>query len=133
MANGTIAFDTLTTSDSVKSNTEKSIDTSYIFNGVLKAWSHITTHNTVADSLNVASVTDNGTGQSNDNFTNAFANTTYCINYGIRDGGGTNDDRLIMSGTSELFSTTQYGIYCVTTTTLNDADFLFLQYAGDLA
>ena len=133
MANGTIAFDTLTTSDSVKSNTEKSIDTSYIFNGVLKAWSHITTHNTVADSLNVTSVTDNGTGQSNDNFTNAFANTTYCINYGIRDGGGTNDDRLIMSGTSELFSTTQYGIYCVTTTTLNDADFLFLQYAGDLA
>jgi len=133
MANGTIAFDTLTTSDSVKSNTEKSIDTSYIFNGVLKAWSHITTHNTVADSLNVTSVTDNGTGQSNDNFTNAFANTTYCINYGIRDGGGTNDDRLIMSGTSELFSTTQYGIYCVTTTTLNDADFLFLQYVGDLA
>ena len=133
MTNGTIAFDTLTTSDSVKSNTEKSIDTSYIFNGVLKAWSHITTHNTVADSLNVASVTDNGTGQSNDNFTNAFANTTYCINYGIRDGGGTNDDRLIMSGTSELFSTTQYGIYCVTTTTLNDADFLFLQYVGDLA
>ena len=80
MANGTIAFDTLTTSDSVKSNTEKSIDTSYIFNGVLKAWSHITTHNTVADSLNLSSVTDQGTGQSNDNFTNAFANTTYCIN-----------------------------------------------------
>ena len=38
MANGTIAFDTLTTSDSVKSSTEKSIDTSYIFNGVAKAW-----------------------------------------------------------------------------------------------
>ena len=34
MANGTIAFDTLTTSDSVKSNTEKSIDTSYLYNGV---------------------------------------------------------------------------------------------------
>tara|TARA_R100000697_G_scaffold76121_1_gene88425 strand:- start:29 stop:430 length:402 start_codon:yes stop_codon:yes gene_type:complete len=133
MANGTIAFDTLTTSDSVKTSTEKSIDTSYIFNGVLKAWSHITTHNTVADSLNVSSVTDQGTGQSNDTFTNPFANTTYCINYGIRDGGGTNDDRLVMSGTSELFSTSQYGVYCVTTTTLNDADFLFLQYVGDLA
>ena len=29
MANGTIAFDTLTTSDSVNTGTEKSIDTSY--------------------------------------------------------------------------------------------------------
>ena len=38
MANGTIAFDTLTTSDSVKSGTEKSIDTSYLLNGVAKAW-----------------------------------------------------------------------------------------------
>ena len=38
MANGTIAFDTLTTSDSVNTGTEKSIDTSYIFNGVVKVW-----------------------------------------------------------------------------------------------
>ena len=36
MANGTIAFDTLTTSDSVNTGTEKSIDTSYFFNGVAK-------------------------------------------------------------------------------------------------
>ena len=38
MANGTIAFDTLTTSDSVNTGTEKSIDTSYLFNGVAKHW-----------------------------------------------------------------------------------------------
>ena len=38
IAHGTIAFDTLTTSDQVNTNTEKSIDTSYIFNGVAKAW-----------------------------------------------------------------------------------------------
>ena len=36
MANGTIAFDTLTTSDSVNTGTEKSIDTSYINLMVLK-------------------------------------------------------------------------------------------------
>ena len=53
--------------------------------GLLKAWSHTTTHNTLADSLNISSVTDNGGGQSNDTFTNPFANTTYCINYGIRE------------------------------------------------
>jgi len=101
--------------------------------GLLKAWSHVLVHTTLGDSFNIASVTDQGGGQSNDTFTNPFANTTYCINYGIRDGGGTNDDRLVMSGSSELFSTSQYGVYCVSTTTLNDADFLFLQYAGDLA
>ena len=38
MANGTIAFDTLTTSDSVNTGTEKSIDTSYLLNGSCKAW-----------------------------------------------------------------------------------------------
>ena len=36
MANGTIAFDTLTTSDSVNTGTEKSIDTSYLLNGTCK-------------------------------------------------------------------------------------------------
>jgi len=133
MANGTIAFDTLTTSDSVKSGTEKSIDTSYIFNGVLKAWSQVKVHSTLGDSFNVASVTDNGTGQSNDNFTNAFANTDYCITYGSRDGGGTNDDRIVVSGSSEQFTTSKYGVYFMTSTTLNDADFLFLQYVGELA
>ena len=101
--------------------------------GVLKAWSQVKVHSSLGDSFNVASVTDQGGGQSNDTFTNPFANTDYCITYGVRDGGGTNDDRLVMSGTSELFSTSQYGVYCVNTTTLNDADFLFLQYSGDLA
>ena len=38
MANGTIAFDTLTTSDQINTGTEKSIDTSYLFNGVAKVW-----------------------------------------------------------------------------------------------
>ena len=38
MANGTIAFDTLQTSDSVNTGTIKSIDTSYVFNGSSKSW-----------------------------------------------------------------------------------------------
>ena len=101
--------------------------------GVLKAWSQVKVHSSLGDSFNVASVTDQGTGQSNDNFTNVFANTDYCITYGSRDGGGTNDDRIVVSGSSEQFTTAKYGIYFMNTTTLNDADFVFLQYAGDLA
>ena len=100
-----------------------------------KAWFTINGVGTAAllDSFNVASVTDQGGGQSNDTFTNPFANTDYCITYGSRDGGGTNDDRIVVSGSSEQFTTAKYGIYFMNTTTLNDADFVFLQYAGDLA
>ena len=38
MAYGTLKFDTLTTSDSVNTSTDKSLNTSYIFNGVPKSW-----------------------------------------------------------------------------------------------
>ena len=79
MANGTIAFDTLTTSDTVNTGTEKSIDTSYIFNGVAKAWANFTTLTTFAtnDTFNVSSVTDTSAGISDGNFTNNMSNSNY--------------------------------------------------------
>ena len=79
MANGTIAFDTLTTSDQVNTGTEKSIDTSYIYNGVAKAWANFTTLTTFAtnDTFNVSSVTDTSTGVSDGNFTNNMSNSNY--------------------------------------------------------
>ena len=126
-------FTGVTTAGSIDVTGEGGSTTTNLQQGLLKAWSQVKVHSTLGDSFNVASVTDNGTGQSNDTFTNPFANTDYCITYGSRDGGGTNDDRIVVSGSSELFSTTQYGIYFMTTTTLNDADFVFLQYSGDLA
>ena len=94
MANGTIAFDTLTTSDSKNTNTEKSIDTSYIFNGVVK-W--FATHrgdfsNAVEDSFNVASHTDTGTGGVTYSFTNNMGNTNYAgVVVGKQDGAGNNN------------------------------------------
>ena len=79
MANGTIAFDTLTTSDSVKSGTEKSIDTSFVFNGSAKAWYDLDETGTAAldDSFNCASLTDNGTGA----FSIAWTNSMSSVNY----------------------------------------------------
>ena len=79
MANGTIAFDTLTTSDSVNTNTEKSIDTSYIFNGVAKSWVNFDGTGTPAarDSFNVASITDGGTGIFTVVLTNAMSSDDY--------------------------------------------------------
>ena len=81
MANGTIAFDTLTTSDQAKSGTEKSIDTSYILNGVNKVWVNFDGSASGAasnDSLNVSGMTDNGTGDYTTSFTNNMGNTNYC-------------------------------------------------------
>ena len=77
MANGTIAFDTLTTSDSVNTGTEKSIDTSYLFNGVAKVWQQAQGDSTITDSFNVSSMTDNATGQFITVFTNSMSNAFY--------------------------------------------------------
>ena len=79
MANGTIAFDTLTTSDSVNTGTEKSIDTSYIFNGVAKVWIKfdMSSSFTNEDSFNVSSLDDDGTGDFGLNFSNNMANANY--------------------------------------------------------
>jgi len=80
MANGTIAFDTLSTSDAKRSGTTKSVDTSYVYNGVLKLWINgtlLSGANTINESLNVGSVTDNGTGDLQLNFTSSFANVNY--------------------------------------------------------
>jgi len=84
MANGTIAFDTLTTSDSVKTGTEKSIDTSYIFNGVAKSWVGILNKSAVSngDSLNVSSLTDPGTGRIQITYSNNMNNATYSVTLG---------------------------------------------------
>ena len=84
MANGTIAFDTLTTSDTVKSGTEKSIDTSFVFNGSAKAWYDLDETGTAVldDSFNCASLTDNGTGAFTIAWTNSMSNTTYASLFG---------------------------------------------------
>ena len=80
MANGTIAFDTLTTSDSVKTGTEKSIDTSYLFNGIGKAWcTWDGTNNTLNDNLNISSLTDSAVGVKHFTPTNNMANDDYAM------------------------------------------------------
>ena len=78
MANGTIAFDTLSTSGQI-SGTAKSVDTDYLAYGSAKCWAHLdlNTENTIDDSLNTASITDNATGK----FTLTMTNNMSSINY----------------------------------------------------
>ena len=79
IAHGTIAFDTLTTSDQVNTGTEKSIDTSYLFNGVAKVWVDGTDAAVLSDSFNLSSGTDNGTGDYTYTITNDMASVNYCV------------------------------------------------------
>ena len=129
MANGTISFDTLTTSDSVNTGTEKSIDTSYLFNGVVK-W--FATHrgdfsNAVEDSFNVASHTDNGTGGVIYSFTNNMGNTDYCPHV-----SGISGDHLISSEGDVNTTSCRFGHYNQSNS-LADTGFSSHSAVGDLA
>lgn len=82
MSFGTLKFDTLKTSDAKKTNTEKSIDTSYLFNGATKSWVQFdgtATNATARDSFNVTNMTDHSTGTYSVNFTSNMANDDYAF------------------------------------------------------
>jgi len=78
VAHGTIAFDTLTTSDQIETGTEKSIDTSYLFNGSAKAWAWADhkTDNTIDNGFNTTTLTDTSAGISEVNLANAMQSVT---------------------------------------------------------
>jgi hypothetical protein len=88
MANGTIAFDTLQTSGQI-TGTAKSVDTDYVVNGSAKAWINFNGSGTIAtrDSLNVTSITDDGTGSYTITINNDMANANYCTTSGVGRGG----------------------------------------------
>ncbi len=81
MAFGNLKFDTLTTSDSVNTSTEKSLDTSYVFNGSCKVWASLNDADTsspeLLDSFNSSGFTDTATGHFKINFTNNFINNDF--------------------------------------------------------
>ena len=80
MANGTIAFDTLQTSDSANTGTSKTINTSFLFNGSAKAWASTAKDGVADDTFNIGSISDLGTGSDNQfNFTTNMANSTYAL------------------------------------------------------
>ena len=80
ISHGTIAFDTLTTSAQVNTGTEKSLDTSYLYNGSAKAWCKNNNGGSFSDSFNCSGTTDNGTGD----YTTAINNDMSDANYSIQ-------------------------------------------------
>ena len=81
MANGTIAFDTLQTSGQI-TGTAKSLDTDYVVSGSGKVFSSLAHESgtpTAKETLNVASYTDNGTGNVTVNYTNNMGVANHCV------------------------------------------------------
>ena len=79
MANGTIAFDTLTTSGQID-GTARSIDTDFLLNGCAKLWMNFNGSDFgIGDSFNMTSATDNGTGDYTGTIANDMANTEWAL------------------------------------------------------
>ena len=119
MANGTIAFDTLSTSGQITS-TAKSLDTDYVVNGSSKHWINFTGESTptVRDSLNAGSITDNGTGDYTIAITNSMGNGNYSISTGLASYNGDADFRfptfIKSAGTDDwsTMATSSYRLQC---------------------
>ena len=130
VAHGTIAFDTLTTSDQVNTGTEKSLDTSYLLNGSLKSWLNMNGQSTIAinDSFNIASITDNGTGSYGATVSNAMSNTYYvAAGEHSSNGSFSANYRIMPSTTTVMLFFTQAG------NAMEDAQTITVMQGGDLA
>ena len=115
MANGTIAFDTLSTSGQI-TGTAKSVDTDYVVSGSSKLWSVnftlASSSGAVEDSLNVASTTDSATGEATVNCSNNFINKGFA-------------SHTTASNNSDVFNTTKHS-----STTSSEKTFLYRQSTG---
>ena len=134
MGYGILKFDTLTTSDSVNTSTDKSIDTSYLFNGTAKAWAEFdgtASGATVGDSSNVSSSDDDATGDYGINFTNAMGNATYACTFGDGEGSATSGMRFLMDAGSTTASQEIYGRNV--SNSASDCDAASIVIHGDLA
>lgn len=73
------------------------VGTSYVLNGSAKAWVNFNGTGTVAirDSFNVASLTDNGTGDYSVSFSNDTGNANYAVSVSSSSGGASNTDTFV--------------------------------------
>ena len=90
------------------------VDTKYVVNGSAKAWGDVSGSGTpvVDDSLNIASVTDVGSGNRKYTTTNALSNTSYVVLSGMAADGNTNGNRGASGQHIYSKATTNFAYYC---------------------
>jgi hypothetical protein len=107
--------------------------TSYVVNGSAKAWVQLNGITfAVADSFNVSSADDNGTGDYDINYTNSMNNNTYAVPAGCN-GDGSGYNRAI---SINAVATGSHDIITFITDTANiksDLDIITTAVFGDLA
>ena len=124
MANGTIAFDTLSTSGQI-SGTAVSVDADYLAYGSAKMWAGMDLSVTVLDSFNVSSVRDDAAGRTTFFINNDMANAGYSLT-GMENQGEANTCMAQSLATGSF----QFNIY--TGSAYVDRDF-GVNVTGDLA
>ena len=126
---GTLGTDIRIKNTSVYESDGGTSVTQNMVQSLIKAWLN-TNQASINDSLNFASVTDNGTGNYTSTFTNAMNNSSYSVsissNMGSGDGG--------YNGTGTSLSTASVNNYSYTNTgSFRDVNPLYYLIAGDLA
>lgn len=108
------------------------VATEYVVNGSAKAWVNFNGTGAIAarDSFNTSSLTDNGTGNYSQNFTNAMANANYAVTGGVSESGIGGVARIALG---DGYLTTAALILSFSTSTQTDYQFLATTTQGDLS
>ena len=132
----TNVFEGQTTAGSITVQGEGTATTN-LQQGLAKVWGVVdqtdSTH-VIDDSFNLGSVTDNGTGRTQFNFTNTMNNSTYCVLGLKRDGNGYNDEMSVHSDEDGAYDSEKFELVGMKGSSANDADgALWTAVMGDLA
>jgi len=103
----------------------------YVANGSAKAWANFTSISSTAvnDSLNVSSISDQGTGFSTPSYSSTFANAVYSIPTSSGELVGTSEWRLCPRSTGFATGSTAMACY----PGAMDANYQCFEIQGDLA
>ena len=135
----TLKINTLTgvsTAGSIAVTGEGNSTTTNLQQGLCKVWStYEQDTNSLEDSFNVSSQSDDATGRTTITFSNSFNNVDYCFTGSVFDGQGANDVRVIgHDNGTDTYTTSALKIYTVQGDgSLNSSERLFSQFMGDLA
>jgi len=129
MALGKIKADTL------EHSTAGSVDTQYVVNGSSKSWCNFNGESTIAirDSLNVTSLTDDGTGDYRTNFSSNMSNANFS---GLVMTGAVGEGSTASGRIEEVrgMSSSHLGMFCFNTSgAARDVEYFATSVQGDLA
>ena len=111
----------------------ESVDITYVVNGSAKAWSkHSMNTNTIADSLNISSMTDQATGKATLSITNSMNTAT---DYVAASGSSSNGTGVANGYAGNCYpqNSSSYWVIGYWSTTLYDLSHMGATVTGDLA